>query len=919
MQTNVFCGLGAVAYKYYMLFQHQSVADETARYEPSWILGSSPGPYINELSRSLFMFMGRHVAFLALDCRTERMNDSILSEETYDLCFERCRKEIIKGETRHLIVLLGVPIAYPRLNFLENVLTSRAMDPIKALGRTGMLGGFVNKFDGGVEILDDLDDHWTAKHHKDERNWFIQELQELAAEKSVRITILGGDVHLAAVGQFYTKKKLSVPKDQDHRYMPNIVSSAIVNAPPPDIMADVLNKRNKIHHLDNETDEDMIPLFTHDVNGKARNNKRLLPHRNWCSIKEYLPGTTPPPTPPSPEDYDGADDGMDPPPMRRTLSLGRGDFAGGLIRRFSGRGQQYPPVALNRYNVDGAPDGRRNSTDVPYRRASSTDSLTNSQHQRPRSATNESFKLDDPVRPNPFHRRPTGLSEKAARLDMNREGHINLEGGLDIILNVEVSQRDPAGITTPYRLLVPALNYTGELDQNHLHRKSGGFMSGLGRRFSTRRREAPNESVGQPHDEYEETQDGAFDGPPPDHLQRQDTRSRRGLMAGLGRGFSLGQRRMSEDDMGRPHDAFDNTDDGALHTPPLQDDLRQDMPARRGLMAGLGRRFSLGQRRMSGDDIGQSYDAYDDTHTGTSHVPPPQHDSQQTMPARRGFMAGLGRRFSSRRRDMSEEDIGRPYDDYDQTQDGALDTPPPEHIQRQDMHSRKAQMQNQYRPNQETHHRDAAVDSPRGSAPNVARSKTVSGVSGGKVPRTYAGDMAAQARVARDEQANAPRRSSMQAPRANQPYDDYGVDDHAQRRNSNIPSAAAKRLGIVGAPPPIGAHSLQQPQHAQPGHVNNTGSVTHQRQNAPLPSAEVSRSRSNKLQKQRDPYQMPQYHERGRLADQEFADDRSMDGTPPHSFGPNVQDGKYQGPYSAYDDPPPPPPNQRRASWKIWR
>lgn len=65
------------------------------------------------------------------------------------------------------------------------------MDPIKALSRVGMLGGFLNKFDGGVEILDDLDDHWTAKNHKHERNCFVQELQSLAAEKSVRITILG--------------------------------------------------------------------------------------------------------------------------------------------------------------------------------------------------------------------------------------------------------------------------------------------------------------------------------------------------------------------------------------------------------------------------------------------------------------------------------------------------------------------------------------------------------------------------------------------------------------------------------------------------------------------------------------------------------------------------------------------------------
>ena len=117
--------------------------------------------------------------------------EEVVSEATYQLVFDRCKREIIEGETKHLIVLLGVPIAYPRLVWLENLLTSRVMDPVKALGRAGMLRGFLNKFDGGVEILDDLDDHWTAKNHKRERNFFIQELQELASEKSVRVTILG--------------------------------------------------------------------------------------------------------------------------------------------------------------------------------------------------------------------------------------------------------------------------------------------------------------------------------------------------------------------------------------------------------------------------------------------------------------------------------------------------------------------------------------------------------------------------------------------------------------------------------------------------------------------------------------------------------------------------------------------------------
>ncbi|KAK5116294.1 hypothetical protein LTR85_009266 [Meristemomyces frigidus] len=497
MSSRVFTGLGAVAFKYYMLFQHQSVAAETAKEEPSWLLGASPGPYINELSRSLFMKLGIRVAFLGLDCRTERMRDEILSQETYDLVFDRCRTEIVEGDTKHLIVLLGVPIAYPRLNFLENILTSKVMDPIKAIGRTGLLGGFVNKFDGGVEILDDLDDHWTAKHHKAERNWFIQELQELAAEKSVRITILGGDVHLGAVGQFYTPKKFGVNKDRDHRYMPNVISSAIVNTPPPNSMADILNRRNKVHHLDDETDEDLIPMFDTDVDGRSRNNKHLLPRRNYCTIREYAPGSTPPPssgpqepgTPSatdgtfSPDERDGRDKRYPPGSMKRTMSLTRGPM--NLVRRMSGSGRSKDPSALPPQHVrpyssqihDQAPGMQRsNSLGGPN---------PDSGSYFPAGETGGA-----PQRPvNQFHRRPTNLSVKEARkaaakggadgnLDGREPGHIDLQGGLDISLNMEVDQHDPSGSTSSYRLLVPALWYEGEPDVNTAHHdgRRAGFL-----------------------------------------------------------------------------------------------------------------------------------------------------------------------------------------------------------------------------------------------------------------------------------------------------------------------------------------------------------------------------------------------------------------------------------------------------------
>lgn len=52
--------------------------------------------------------------------------------------------------------LPGIPIAYPRMVFLENTLDSK-LNPLTALGRsTGVLSGFVNKFNAEPELLDDL-------------------------------------------------------------------------------------------------------------------------------------------------------------------------------------------------------------------------------------------------------------------------------------------------------------------------------------------------------------------------------------------------------------------------------------------------------------------------------------------------------------------------------------------------------------------------------------------------------------------------------------------------------------------------------------------------------------------------------------------------------------------------------------------
>lgn len=326
MRCDVFRGIGGTAHKYYLLFQHHlpppvstytsdhlDVNGEHTAVDPNqmvdtfaaepklgnqYIRGSRPGPYVAEHSINMYSRLGARMAMLGIDARTERTRRQVNYPETYKLIFERLRGELSKAASssqpiKHLILLLGIPIAYPRLTWLENILRSPIIGPIKFLNRRfGVGGGLFNTFDGSVDLLDDLDDHYTAKTHKLERRNLIEELQRIAAEFSVRVTILGGDVHLAALGRFYSNPKLKIPVEKDSRYMANVVSSAIVNKPPPQAVANLLARRNKIHHLNHDTDETLLDLFNKDPGDStktANRNHCTMPSRNYAMLTENSP------------------------------------------------------------------------------------------------------------------------------------------------------------------------------------------------------------------------------------------------------------------------------------------------------------------------------------------------------------------------------------------------------------------------------------------------------------------------------------------------------------------------------------------------------------------------------------------------------------------------------------------------------
>src|SRR6202000_1314933 len=138
-------------------------------------------------SRNMYCQLGKRIAFAGIDARTERTRHQINYPETYEKFFKHVSAQLAasNGELKHLVFLLGVPIAYPRLQWLENILQSPIIGPIRFLKkRFGLAGGLLHTFDGNWDLLDDLYAHYTAHQHKKERKDLILRIQKLAKDHS---------------------------------------------------------------------------------------------------------------------------------------------------------------------------------------------------------------------------------------------------------------------------------------------------------------------------------------------------------------------------------------------------------------------------------------------------------------------------------------------------------------------------------------------------------------------------------------------------------------------------------------------------------------------------------------------------------------------------------------------------------------
>jgi len=162
----------------------------------------------------------------------------------------------------------------------------------KRVGKQGLMGGVLNSF-GDIDIADELRDMWTHESKDLERTYLIRTLQGIAHQKGIRMTFLSGDVTCCGAGLVHDPSHPS-----DHKTMYQIISSAIVAAPPPSYVLKMLHNNKPLYvpanghrstHQVSDTKEDMMEIFQADTNGGPRELKKLMGRRNYVAFVAYDP------------------------------------------------------------------------------------------------------------------------------------------------------------------------------------------------------------------------------------------------------------------------------------------------------------------------------------------------------------------------------------------------------------------------------------------------------------------------------------------------------------------------------------------------------------------------------------------------------------------------------------------------------
>jgi hypothetical protein len=317
--SNMFKNIGRIGIEMYLLFQHHTTLEILRNVSTDVDLFTITGQ-----GWHFVKYLGPAVVVVGPDCRSERTQRQVLAGPTYQGIFPKVAT--LPPSVQHCIWMISVPVVYPRLDTVESIahtistakkgvtgtynllgkVTSSVAGVVggkeavasgftqvkKAVGKSGLMGGVLNTF-GDIDIADELRDMWTHESKDLERTYLIRTLQGIAHQKGLRMTFLSGDVNCCGAGLVHDPSHPS-----DHKTMYQIISSAVVAAPPPSYVLKMLHNNKPLYVPANgqkttnqvsDTKEDMMEIFQTDTSGGPREMKKLMGRRNYVAFVAYDP------------------------------------------------------------------------------------------------------------------------------------------------------------------------------------------------------------------------------------------------------------------------------------------------------------------------------------------------------------------------------------------------------------------------------------------------------------------------------------------------------------------------------------------------------------------------------------------------------------------------------------------------------
>ena len=258
--SPVFQGLFEVARSAFELFQRQ-------------MLGAPPPATLNAQTAHNSAYRFGSTGLLVLDLRSERrprsettdaagrrtvLADQVMSPASWSAVYAWLDAQLAAGDLRHLLVMSSIPVMHPSFEQLETMLG--ALPAIE-------------------ELEDDLRDHWTSHPHQAERLRLVRRLLDASA-RGLRVTVLSGDVHVAAIGVIESDRSDLLP---EARSLTQLTSSGVTHPPPAGVARYFLEEACK-------QTETLEPGLTGQMVEFPTARRRLIGCRNFMTLQADAPG-----------------------------------------------------------------------------------------------------------------------------------------------------------------------------------------------------------------------------------------------------------------------------------------------------------------------------------------------------------------------------------------------------------------------------------------------------------------------------------------------------------------------------------------------------------------------------------------------------------------------------------------------------